>query len=220
MSERDLQPTSDDRAACAWDGSAELHLLGVSSEGESAAWHRHREDGCARCGAELASATRALASLDLAFALEAAPQAEPPPELRARLLERVEAERRADEGQVWKRWREDAPSTQDGLSTIRAAEGAWQSTAFDGVEVKPLSVDARRRFVTMLVRMAPGSSYPGHRHAGREECFVLSGELKVGGRVLKQGDYQLAEAGSQHGVQSSDTGCCLLIVSSQDDELG
>jgi quercetin dioxygenase-like cupin family protein len=216
MSERDLQP---DRAACAWDGSAELHLLGVSSEGESAAWHRHREAGCARCDAELASASRALASLDLAFALEAAPQAEPPPELRARLLERIQAERSATEGQVWKRWRGDA-RTEGGLSTIRADEGAWQSTAFDGVDVKPLSVDARRRFVTMLVRMAPGSSYPGHRHAGREECYVLSGELKVGDRVLRQGDYQLADTGSQHGVQSSDTGCCLLIVSSQDDELG
>ncbi|HVS11011.1 MAG TPA: cupin domain-containing protein [Planctomycetota bacterium] len=219
MSERDLEAASEDRAACAWDGSAELHLLGVSSEDESAAWLRHREDGCARCDSELASARRALASLDLAFALETAPQAEPPPELRARLLERVEAERRADQGQVWKRWRGDARA-EGGLSTIRAEEGAWQSTAFDGVEVKPLSVDARRRFVTMLVRMAPGSSYPGHRHAGREECFVLSGELKVGGRVLKQGDYQLADTGSHHGVQSSDTGCCLLIVSSQDDELG
>jgi anti-sigma factor ChrR (cupin superfamily) len=71
----------------------------------------------------------------------------------------------------------------------------------------------------MLVRMDPGSSYPGHLHAGVEECFVLEGELRVGEEVLRRGDYQRADEGSEHGIQWTEKGCLLLIVSSQDDEL-
>jgi hypothetical protein len=37
--------------------------------------------------------------------------------------------------------------------------------------------------------------------------------------VLCAGDYQFAAGGSEHRVQSTEGGCLLLIVSSQDDEL-
>jgi anti-sigma factor ChrR (cupin superfamily) len=71
----------------------------------------------------------------------------------------------------------------------------------------------------MMIRMAPGTSYPRHRHAAREECFVLQGELRVGDKQLRTGDFQVADRDSIHDVQSTETGCVLLIVSSQDDEL-
>ena len=67
--------------------------------------------------------------------------------------------------------------------------------------------------------MAAGSSYPGHLHGGVEECLVLEGDLQVEGEELRAGDYQRAEASSQHGTQWTKNGCLLLIVSSQHDAL-
>ncbi len=71
----------------------------------------------------------------------------------------------------------------------------------------------------MMVRMEPGASYPAHRHGGAEECFVISGDLRTGAVHLRAGDWQRADAGSRHPVQSTDGGCVLLLVSSLDDTL-
>jgi anti-sigma factor ChrR (cupin superfamily) len=102
---------------------------------------------------------------------------------------------------------------------LRAGEGEWEPTAAPGVKARTLHVDPARRYVTMLIRMEPGASYPGHRHADIEECYVLEGDLRVGGERLGAGDYQRADARSCHGVQSTEKGCLLLIVSSQEDEI-
>lgn len=119
--------------------------------------------------------------------------------------------------QVWKNWRRPAGPVDFYLQ--RENEGDWEATAVPGVEVKKLFVDQQRRYTTMLVRMAAGTAYPGHRHAGFEECYVLLGDLHVGDNVLHAGDYQRAEGGSIHGVQSTARGCLLFIVSSLEDEL-
>ena len=119
--------------------------------------------------------------------------------------------------QLWKQWQVQNPATDFFLQ--RAHEGEWETTAVPGVEVKKLYVDHQRDYVTMLVRMAAGSSYPSHRHGGFEECYVLQGDLHVGDTVMHAGDYQRAENQSVHVVQSTQTGCLLFIVSSQHDEL-
>jgi len=71
----------------------------------------------------------------------------------------------------------------------------------------------------MMVRMAAGTSWPAHIHAGPEECYVLAGDLRVGELHMHAGDFQRAEAGSRHGVQSTEGGCTLLLVSSLHDTL-
>ena len=88
-----------------------------------------------------------------------------------------------------------------------------------GVEARRLFVDSESDRVTMLVRMAPGSSYPAHVHGGPEECLVISGDLRIGPQHMKCGDFQRAVPGSTHVVQSTDEGCVLLIVSSLHDEI-
>jgi anti-sigma factor ChrR (cupin superfamily) len=72
----------------------------------------------------------------------------------------------------------------------------------------------------MLVRMAAGTSYPGHRHARAEECLVVQGDLHVGDDlVMHAGDFQRAEPGSVHVPQWTERGCLLLVTSSVDDDL-
>jgi anti-sigma factor ChrR (cupin superfamily) len=131
----------------------------------------------------------------------------------------------ADAAQPWRAWARAEPADEPGgeldkgFLTVRADGTAWVPTSHAGVSVRPLSVDPARRAVTMLIRMEAGASYPPHRHAAREECFVLDGDLDVDGTPMRAGDYQVAEGASIHGWQSTREGCTLLIVSSQDDEL-
>jgi anti-sigma factor ChrR (cupin superfamily) len=119
--------------------------------------------------------------------------------------------------QVWKHWRNQPDA--GAMTLLRGADAVWEPTGFAGVEVRRLNVDPAADRVTMLVRMAPGTAYPGHRHGGPEECLVLHGDLLVDGIRMQSGDYQRAAAGTDHGIQSTAAGCVLLIVSSQHDEL-
>ena len=200
---------------------AALYALGTLARDEASAYEQHVEEGCAVCQAELReieATTGHLGSL-------ATPEA-PPPSLRHQLLERVgldEAARTAGP-QIWKRWEEagTVPETSAGESSfrsVRATEGSWEDTGIPGIVVRRLHLDPEREKVTMMVRMNPGAAYLPHRHRSVEECFVLAGDLHVGDEVLHAGDYQRAEAGSIHGVQSTEDGCTLLIMSSTRDEL-
>jgi anti-sigma factor ChrR (cupin superfamily) len=100
-----------------------------------------------------------------------------------------------------------------------ADDGGWEPTATPGVEARQLFLDTAARRVTMMVRMAAGSSYPAHRHGGAEECFVVSGDLRTGDVHMHAGDWQRADKGSRHPDQTTDGGCVLLLISSLDDTL-
>jgi anti-sigma factor ChrR (cupin superfamily) len=124
--------------------------------------------------------------------------------------------------QVWKTWanKPDGGKTAlPGLFTLGAEEGAWEEVGISGIKVKRLFVDPERDSVTMLVRMPAGAAYPRHRHAGPEQCYVIEGDLRVDKLAFFAGDYQYAEPNSFHGVQYTEKGCLLLIVSSLHDEL-
>lgn len=165
---------------------------------------------------------RLIAEVDLHLARrDCAAGLRPPDRLRERIMALVDSDEAGTDVQVWKRW--TAPPTArtvPGLTTVAADRSDWQESAIAGIRTRRLAVDPERRSVTMLIEMAPGTSYPAHRHGGVEECFVIAGDLRVGDReTLRTGDYQRAEAGSEHPVQSTEGGCTLLLVSSQDDEL-
>ncbi len=215
------------RQTCAFGDDATLYVLGELDGPRREKLVSHLAAGCRSCGIEVSTLRSAQARVDWAVAAADADcrgsaLAAPASDLRARLRARLEAESGAAQGEQpareWQSWTQEE-AANDPLRIVRGDEQGWRETAFVGVEVKRLSVDASRRAVTMLVRMAAGSSYPAHVHGGREECLVLAGELDVDGELMRQGDYQVAEAGSRHGLQSTRTGCTLFIVSSQDDRM-
>ena len=81
--------------------------------------------------------------------------------------------------------------------------------------VPTLLVIATLTFV--LVRLAPGTEYPPHRHAGIEELYLLRGELMIDDKKVCPGDYIRAEADSVDHRVWSETGCtCVLLTSTQD----
>jgi anti-sigma factor ChrR (cupin superfamily) len=71
----------------------------------------------------------------------------------------------------------------------------------------------------MLVRLAPGTEYPPHTHAGVEELHLLDGELFIDERKLLPGDYNRAEPGTSDRRVWSETGCTCVLITSLDDRL-
>jgi len=86
-----------------------------------------------------------------------------------------------------------------------------------GLSCKLLATDTEKSQVSMLVRLAPGTDYPPHRHAGIEELYMLDGVLNVGDEKLYPGDYRRADADTVDHRIWSETGCsCVLITSLRD----
>jgi anti-sigma factor ChrR (cupin superfamily) len=98
----------------------------------------------------------------------------------------------------------------------RWSEPDWEQVA-PGIECKLLATDTERHRVSMLVRLAPGASYPAHTHAGVEELHLLDGELWIDERKLYPGDYNYGAPGAGDERVWSETGCtCVLITSTKD----
>ena len=98
----------------------------------------------------------------------------------------------------------------------RWSEPEWEQVA-PGIECKLLATDTERHRVSMLVRLAPGASYPPHSHAGVEELHLLDGELWINERKLFPGDYNYGARGAHDYRVWSETGCtCVLVTSTKD----
>ena len=96
------------------------------------------------------------------------------------------------------------------------SEPDWEQVA-PGIECNLLATDAERQRVSMLVRLAPGASYPAHTHAGVEELHLLDGELWIDARKLVPGDYSYGAPGEGDEQVWSEAGCtCVLVTSTRD----
>ncbi len=96
------------------------------------------------------------------------------------------------------------------------SEPEWEQVA-PGIECKLLATDTERHRISMLVRLAPGASYPPHTHAGVEELHLLEGELWIDERKLFPGDYNYGAPGAGDDRVWSETGCtCILVTSTRD----
>jgi anti-sigma factor ChrR (cupin superfamily) len=98
------------------------------------------------------------------------------------------------------------------------SEPEWEQVA-PGIQCKLLAGDTERQRVSMLVRLAPGASYPPHTHAGVEELHLLDGELWINGRKLVPGDYNYGAPGALDESVWSETGCTCVLVTSTEDTL-
>ena len=96
------------------------------------------------------------------------------------------------------------------------SEPEWEQVA-PGIECKLLASDTENHRVSMLVRLAPGASYPAHTHAGVEELHLLDGKLWIDERKLVPGDYNYGAPGTGDQRVWSETGCtCVLVTSTND----
>jgi len=180
---------------------ASLYVLGALESEEKRAFEEHL-NGCAACAAEVKSLT------DVTTSLGDSVSAEPPADLRSRLLAKARSAPRVP----------GVLMEQSGLLISRSDEIAWQAMA-PGIQFKPLYVDSQRKYNTCLVRMDAGAHYPSHRHCEIEELFMLSGDLHVEGQIMRAGDYCRADSGTIHGETFTDTGALFMLMASQQNEL-
>lgn len=194
---------------------AALYALSALGPGELEALERDFRERRA-FWAEVRSLRDAAAGL-----AESGPRARPRrdlwPDIRARIARSPSSS--APASQPWKQWPATPLSPADG-PVLAGVAGEFEPTDIEGIAVRRLSVDPIADRVTMLIRMAPGTAYPAHRHGGAEECYVLDGDLSIGDSIhMRAGDFQRMDRGSVHAVQSTRGGCLLLITSSRHDEL-
>ncbi len=94
---------------------------------------------------------------------------------------------------------------------LHAADRAWQPTRGAGVERQPLSrLGGERARAVSLVRFAPGSGFPFHRHPGGEEVLVLEGVFQDEAGDHPAGTYLRYPAGSGHAPASAQ-GCTIFV---------
>jgi anti-sigma factor ChrR (cupin superfamily) len=141
----------------------------------------------------------------IALALAAgAGQEQPGPDVRTRLLARLEEKKAA------------LPA---GFSFRLAHDTDWIAHPVPGIRMKILSLNRAQRYATLLLDVDPGTRLPAHRHSGDEECYVLSGSLVACGRRIGAGDFHHADAHSDHGELWSDEGCQVLLIVAPEDFL-
>lgn len=128
----------------------------------------------------------------------------PPPDLKERILQSILKPAPA---------RPESKSANPHFHFLRGDDSeGWQALPVKGAYVKPLSIDPARGAAVVLGKLEPGTHYPPHQHTGPEEVYVISGDLTIGTTRLGAGDFHHAEAGSDHGVNFSDSGCMVLVV--------
>jgi len=93
--------------------------------------------------------------------------------------------------------------TRDVPFTLCDAAAGWPEFA-PGIQRRVLW--QRDGQAALLYRAQPGAAVPRHGHGHDEECLMVRGELFLDDVLLRQGDYQLAPAGTGHQVTATDTG--------------
>lgn len=158
---------------------------------------------------------RIISALPFALDLQQAPT-----ELKTRVLATIASEEMITSAHEHTTATADTAAYSPGELIIRRKnEGEWVNPGIPGVSFKTLFADHTSGYLTTLVRMDPGASYPVHRHAGYEECFMLEGEVSSGELQLFAGDYQRLAGGTMHQALHTKTGCLFLVVASEHNEL-
>lgn len=171
---------------------AALFALGALPPEEANLFKQRIAAGCPLCQAELRECGQAVTALQLSV-----PEVSPPPGLRGRLLERIGAPPAAPR---------KAATMGEGM-VVRPGDTEWKKAPTPGIEFRYLLGKT-----TMLVRMAPKSSYPVHKHSAAEQCLVLEGSVSSSGVTAYAGDFTYMPAGSTHQPLYTEDGCLLLIA--------
>jgi anti-sigma factor ChrR (cupin superfamily) len=96
---------------------------------------------------------------------------------------------------------------------IRKGAGVWKPTGVPGIDFQLLYADPKSGLGTYLLRMAPGSRYPAHRHFDNEQCLLLEGDLRWGAVSYQAGDFLVSGDGSVHPEVTTQGGNVQLIIS-------
>ena len=135
----------------------------------------------------------------LALARAADAGVAPDPDIKARLMARVQSQ--------------PSPTLLPaGFRFDLETGGSWQPHPIAGIRMRVLALDRERDYATLLLDVAPGTSFPPHHHDGPEECYIVSGSAYTYGHRMGPGDFLHADAGTDHSELYTEEGCRVLLV--------
>lgn len=191
---------------------AALHAVGALDGADREAFERLLSSGDER-------ARQALREFQEAAALTGGavvPAVQPSPDLKQKILARIQSappqDLRLDQ----------TPALMPAAPGFHfvpgdASAAGWMPMKVPGAFIKLLFFNKEAGYAVVMGRLEPGAVYPPHRHTGAEELYMLSGDLHIGDRILRAGDFHHSDPGTAHGENYSEQGCTLLaVVSSQD----
>jgi quercetin dioxygenase-like cupin family protein len=108
------------------------------------------------------------------------------------------------------------PTAGQAPAVVPASEQGWLPFSA-GVELKPLHGTSAS--ISTLARFAPGAAVAAHGHELDEDCIMLRGDLYLSDTLLREGEYQLAPAGTGHRGLASDGGAVLFFHGAIDEQL-
>jgi anti-sigma factor ChrR (cupin superfamily) len=120
----------------------------------------------------------------------------PPPHVKHQLLAQIQM----------------PPAVPRGFSFRFVQDDDWLPHPVPGIRMKVLAVNRSEGYASLLLDVAPGTTFPAHHHGGPEDCYVISGSLFTCGRRLVAGDFVHADGDTDHGELFTEEGCRVLLV--------
>ena len=115
---------------------------------------------------------------------------------------------RAPSANLWRRIEaavDGGPAESQPAPVDIPRDDGWRQYTRD-VQIKRLWDDN-----TFLMRCAPGGVLPAHDHPRFEHCIVIEGDMIVGGKTYRSGDYHGMPAHLAHAEITSRTGLLMLV---------
>ncbi len=101
--------------------------------------------------------------------------------------------------------------TPDGSIYVKPQDMEWKPSQFEGIAIKVLYEDKAAGEMTCLLRWAPGTTLPFHKHPEIEQSYVIDGSFSDHDGICRAGEYVWRRPGSMHETHSAE-GCTILAV--------
>ena len=101
--------------------------------------------------------------------------------------------------------------TKDGSVYVKPQDMEWRASQFEGIDIKVLYENREAGELTCLLRWAPGTTLPFHKHPEIEQSWVLEGSFSDHDGICRAGEYVYRVPGSMHETHSAE-GCVLLAI--------
>lgn len=101
--------------------------------------------------------------------------------------------------------------TVEGSVYVRPQDMGWRPSQFEGIEIKVLYENKTAGELTCLLRWAPGTTLPFHKHPEIEQSYVLEGSFSDHDGICRAGEFVWRKPGSLHETHSAE-GCTILAV--------
>ena len=101
--------------------------------------------------------------------------------------------------------------TPNGSVYVKPQDMEWRPSQFEGVDIKVLYENKASGELTCLLRWAPGTTLPFHKHPELEQSYVIEGSFSDHDGICRAGEYVYRHPGSMHETHSAE-GCTILAV--------